>query len=66
MQGKYYTVKEFAEKKGVLRQTVYKWIKKGHLQASEEKTGPFRHLLIPKKAADEFLPPRSGRPKKNR
>ena len=64
MEEDYYTVKEFAERMGVLRQTVYKWIKKGHLQAVEVKTGPFKHVLIPKKTADEFLPPPTGRPQK--
>ena len=65
MQGNYYTVKEFAEKKGVNRQTVYGWISRGLLQVIEEKAGPFTHLLIPKKAAERFQMPKAGRPRKN-
>ena len=65
MEGDFYTVKEFAEKKGVKRQTVYGWITRGLLEAVEEKAGPFTHLLIPKKAADTFELPRGGRPRKN-
>ena len=66
MEEEYYTASEFAKKMGVRRQTVYKWIMKGHLEAIEEKTGPFKHLLIPKKIADEFIPPPTGRPQKKR
>ena len=63
MGEKYYTAREFAEKRGVTRQTVYKWIRKGHLRAIEEKSGPFKHVLIPIKDAEEFIPPVMGRPK---
>ena len=66
MEGKYYTAREFAKKRGVTRQTVYKWIRKGHLSAVEEKSGPFKHVLIPQKTADKFIPPTTGRPKNKR
>ena len=64
MSEKSYTVREFADKMGVKRQTVYGWISRGLLAAVEEKAGPFTHLLIPKKAADKFKMPKGGRPKK--
>ena len=65
MDRDFFTVKEFAEKMGVKRQTVYGWITRGLLEAVEEKAGPFTHLLIPKKAAEAFELPRGGRPRKN-
>ena len=65
MEEEYCTVKEFAEKMGVKRQTVYGWISRGLLEVVEEKAGPFTHILIPKKNAESFKKPRGGRPKKN-
>ena len=65
MKREYYTVREFAEKMGVKRQTVYGWISRGLLEVVEEKAGPFTHLLIPKKVAERFEKPKGGRPRKN-
>ncbi len=64
MEEEYYTVREFAYKMGVKRQTVYGWISRGLLEVVEEKAGPFAHILIPKKAADKFTMPKGGRPRK--
>ena len=64
MDEEYCTVKEFAEKFGVSRQTAYKWIKKGYLKPVEKKMGGFSILLIPKKAIETFHPPQTGRPPK--
>lgn len=65
MDDEYYTVRTFAEKLGVKRQTVYKWIKEGRLQAEERNIGGFTLLLIPRSVADKFEMPPQGRPKKN-
>ena len=62
MEEKFYTVKEFAQRHGVSRQTAYKWIKKGYLKPVEKKMGGFSILLIPKKVAGKFRPPKTGRP----
>ncbi len=59
----YYTVKEFAELYGVTKQAVYLWIQQGALEAIEEKAGPIKVFLIPKKAAKSFKRPPMGRPK---
>ena len=65
MEEDYYTVKEFAEKNGVKRQTVYGWISRGLIEVVEKKAGPFTHLLISKKVAESFEMPKGGRPRKN-
>ena len=58
MEEQYFTVKEFADKFGVSRQTAYKWIKKGYIKPVEKKMGGFSILLIPKKAMEMFVPGR--------
>jgi len=64
MEEEYYTARTFAKKLGVKRQTVYKWIKEGRLQAEERNIGGFTLLLIPRDVADKFEMPTQGRPKK--
>lgn len=64
MEKEFYTARKFAEKIGVKRQTVYKWIKEGRLQAEKRDVGGFTLLLIRKGVADKFEQPPQGRPKK--
>ncbi|MFC1888849.1 helix-turn-helix domain-containing protein [Thermodesulfobacteriota bacterium] len=64
MEEKFYTARQFAEKLGVNRQSVYDWINKGLLKAEKKKIGDLTLILIPRKAVEKFQKPRMGRPKK--
>ena len=64
MEEEHYTVKQFAEKMGVSKQSVYSWIDRGLLQAERRKIGDFTLILISRSVADEFRQPPMGRPRK--
>ena len=64
MEEEYYTVKQFAKKMGVRKQTVYKWIKMGHLKVEKRNIGDFALIVIPYNVAEEFEMPPVGRPRK--
>ena len=66
MEEDYYSVRKFAEKKGVRRQTVYRWIREGRLQAEERNIGGFTLLLIHRDEAEKFEMPPQGRPRQNK
>ncbi|MFC1888642.1 helix-turn-helix domain-containing protein [Thermodesulfobacteriota bacterium] len=64
MDEEYYTARQFAEKMGVNRQSVYDWINKGFLPAEKKKIGDLTLILIPRSEADKFIKPPMGRPRK--